>query len=120
MEGDLHEFRFTEDGTALITVYDVHPANLTAFGGSQSGYILDSLFQEINIETGELIFQWRASEHYSLADSYHFVDGRGSCGDPWDFFHINSVEKDPWGNYLVSARYVRTITYINGTTGSVI
>ena len=120
MEGDLHEFRFTEDGTALITVYDVHPANLTAFGGPQNGYILDSLFQEINIETGELIFQWRASEHYSLADSYHFVDGRGSCGDPWDFFHINSVEKDPWGNYLVSARYVRTITYINGTTGSVI
>lgn len=38
-EGDLHEFRFTKDGTALITVYDVYPADLTAFGGSQNGCI---------------------------------------------------------------------------------
>ena len=94
----------------MITVYDVYPADPTAFGGSQNGCIWDSLFQEINIENGELIFQLRASEHYNLTDSYHSVDGRGSRGDPWDFFRINSVEKDQWGNCLASARYVRTLT----------
>ncbi|XTI86082.1 hypothetical protein V2W45_1466864 [Cenococcum geophilum] len=97
-ESDLHEFRFTEDGTALIAVYDVYPADLTVFGGSQNGCIRDSLFREINIENGELIFQLRALEHYTLTDSYHSVDDRGSRGDPWDFFRIA----------------------INGTTGSVI
>ncbi|RKU41354.1 hypothetical protein DL546_001801 [Coniochaeta pulveracea] len=33
---------------------------------------------------------------------------------------MNSVDKDAAGNYLVSARYTRSLTYINGTNGEVI
>jgi hypothetical protein len=32
-------------------------------------YIWDSLFQEIDIETNELLFQWRASDHYSMDEN---------------------------------------------------
>lgn len=31
--------------------------------------LLDSLFQEIDPRTGELVFSWRASEHYRIEDS---------------------------------------------------
>lgn len=31
--------------------------------------LLDSLFQEIDPRTGELVFLWRASEHYGIEDS---------------------------------------------------
>jgi len=128
LRGDLHEFRFTENGTALITSYDVQPADLSAVkdkegsdGDPKDGYIWDSLFQEIDIETGELLFQWRASEHYEFEESYQGVGGRGGTQTyPHDYFHINSVYKDPWGNYLVSSRYMHTLTYINGTDGEVI
>ncbi|KAF2195858.1 hypothetical protein K469DRAFT_616722 [Zopfia rhizophila CBS 207.26] len=120
LAADLHEFRFTDAGTALITVYDVQPANLTPRGGSPDGYIWDSIFQEIDIETGKLLFQWRASEHFDLAESYHALGNRGSKGNPWDFFYINSVEKDPWGNYLISSRYTHTVSYIDGRSGDVI
>jgi len=29
----------------------------------------------------------------------------GTSGDPWDWFHLQSVEKDVKGNYLVASRY---------------
>jgi hypothetical protein len=44
----------------------------------------------------------------------------GSKGRPWDFYHINTVDKDPAGNYLVSGRLTRSIIYIIGTSGDII
>lgn len=38
----------------------------------------------------------------------------------WDFFHINSVDKDGRGNYLVSSRYMSCLAYIDGQTGDVL
>lgn len=38
----------------------------------------------------------------------------------WDYLHINSVDKDKHGDYLLSARHFSTIFKINGTDGSII
>lgn len=83
-------------------------------------YIWDSLFQEIDIETNELLFQWRASDHYSINETFKAIGGAGTLNEPFDWYHINSVEKDEFDNYLVSARYTHTVTYINGTSGDII
>lgn len=112
LEGDLHEFNIVDD-TALVTIYDVIPANLSAIGGPESGWVYDGLFQEFNIETGELLFEWRASEYYRIDETYAELKSRGSDQDSaFDFFHINSVNKDNEGNYYISSRYMHTITCI--------
>ncbi|RDW87864.1 hypothetical protein BP5796_03558 [Coleophoma crateriformis] len=121
--GDLHEFRITKDGTAMLTVYDVVPS-AEDFRGRSKGYLWDCLLQEIDIETGELLFQWRATDHYKVSDSERYLFG-GLAGDgskraPFDYFHMNSIDKDKKGNYLVSARFTCSVTYINGTTGEII
>lgn len=56
----------------------------------------------------QVMFQWRASEHFDFHDVYVGVN-EASREDPWDFFHINMVEKDSDGNYLVSTRYAAPI-----------
>lgn len=38
----------------------------------------------------------------------------------WDWFHINSVEKDESGNYLISSRWMHAVYYINGTSGDIL
>lgn len=116
LDGDLHEFQLTENGTALLTAYFSKPADLSAYG-IKDGLLWDSGFQEIDLETGELLFEWRASDHYLPTDSlapYEAYQGA------WDFYHINSVSKDVHGNYLVSSRYVCATSYISGTTGEVL
>lgn len=43
-----------------------------------------------------------------------------NSSDAWDYFHINSVDKDADGNYLISARDACAVHKVNGTDGSII
>ncbi|KAK3669909.1 hypothetical protein LTR78_010220 [Recurvomyces mirabilis] len=137
---DLHAFTITADDTALLSVYKVtqvdlstvpayiepsnhpapaQPARVPPPLGPPDGWIWESMFQEIDIETGELLFEWRASEHFEYTASYDPMKS-ATEEESWDWFHINSVEKDNRGNYLISARHLRTIAYIDGKTGDVL
>ncbi|CRG89960.1 UPF0182 protein [Talaromyces islandicus] len=119
--GDLHDFQITENGTALVTIYDTKAADLSSIGGPEFGYIYDGIFQEIDIATGELVFEWRMSEHFALNSSYEPLNGKGVDRDrAYDLFHLNSVEKDHLGNYIISARHSRAIVNIDSQTGEVL
>lgn len=118
--GDLHDFRITPQGTAMFTVYEIVERDLTSLGKPFGGPVWDCLIQEIDLATGELIFQWRALDHYNLTDTYRDIGGDGEDGRAFDFFHMNSISKDLKGNYLTSSRYMHSITYIDGKTGEVI
>jgi hypothetical protein len=114
MRGDFHEIKLTANGTALVTIYETSPADLSSAGISGQGWINDGLFQEIDIESGNVLFEWRASDHYAFQDSFeHVPSSTGSNPNkPWDFFHINSIDKDENGNYYVSSRFMHSITCI--------
>ncbi|KAL3423470.1 F-box domain-containing protein [Phlyctema vagabunda] len=116
LNGDLHEFSITKNGTAMLTVYNDIELDCTSIGIDGKCWIDDCLFQEVDIETGDLVFQWRASEHFGLDEGFR---GRGKDGltkeTAFDFFHINSIDKDPWGNYIISSRYMHAITCISPT-----
>lgn len=43
-----------------------------------------------------------------------------SSSDAWDYFHLNSVDKDDEGNYLISARNYAALFKVSGATGKVI
>lgn len=123
---DLHEFILTPEGTALIVVFepirfDVRPAG-REFDDVWNQVMWDCLIQEVAIASKEVVFEWRASEHLDIAESYHGVVDRadGTPEHPYDPFHFNSVDKDDLGNYLVSARYSHAIYYISGSTKEVI
>lgn len=118
LHGDVHDFKITDQGTALMTIYEIVETDLTPAGKSGKGWIYDGLFQEIDIETGELLFQWRASDYYGLDDSLFAIKDKGSAPNnahAYDYFHINSVDKRADGTYLVSSRYMHSVTCISST-----
>lgn len=119
---DLHELTITPQGTALMTVYQAYPVRQPGiFKLTDTVWIWDCLFQEVDIVTKELVFQWRASDHHSLNETYRPPGRDGVTNEhPWDWYHINSIQKDELGNYLISARATSTITYINGISGDII
>ncbi|KAF1353336.1 ASST-domain-containing protein, partial [Delphinella strobiligena] len=117
---DIHECQLTDDGTALLTAYLPISYDLSAYNITD-GWLADSMFQEVDITTGDVLFSWSASDHFELNASYADPGSTGgSEDDAYDFFHINSIEKDASGNYLISGRHVHTLSYINGTNGEVI
>ena len=119
IRGDLHAFTINDDDTAIYTGYQVVKHDLSEVGRSKESYIWESLFQELDIKTGNVLFEWRASEHFSFLDVY-VKPNKAEKFDPWDFFHINMVEKDADGNYLVSTRYGRCVVYIDGKSGDIL
>lgn len=118
-----HEVYLTSWGTFLGLVYDPVPANLSAVGGPEDGWIRDGVVVEINIETNELLFVWRASDFIPIEDSYAPIEsarsGFGNSSESgWDYVHLNSVAELN-GNIVVSSRHTFQAIYIDRQTGGV-
>lgn len=123
LHGDVHDFKITDEGTALMTIYEFVELDITASGKPGKGWVYDGLFQEIDIATGDLLFQWRASDYYGVGDSYFGIGDKGGAptkSEAYDYYHINSIEKRADGTYLVSSRYMYSVTCISAATGEVL
>jgi hypothetical protein len=118
LQADLHEFALTPQGTALITAYDPIRCNLTEAHGSANGALTDSLFQEIDVRTGLVMYQWTSLDHVALGESYeHAINS--STSSPFDFFHLNSVSVDRDGSILISSRNTWTVYDLSPSTGQI-
>jgi hypothetical protein len=118
LSADQHEFRLTDKGTALITVYNAVPYDLTKYGGPANGQVYDGIVQEIDIASGKVLWQWNSLDHVPLSESYIPVPADPS--KPWDYFHLNAVNPDTDGNLLVDGRGTSTVYKVNHKTGSII
>lgn len=124
----MHEFMLLPDGkTALMTQFIRSAYDLCNWGICNGlGYINEGAFQEVDVETGKAIFEWRSLDHVDTSESYigpgtTEISGTGrEAGLPWDYFHINSVDKNADGDYLISARHTSCIYKISGKDGHVI
>lgn len=111
---DLHEFSITARNSAFTTAYLSMRADLRSVGGSRSGVLIDAVLQEVDIPTGLVKFEWHANGHIKLTDSYRAVK------NPWDAYHINSIQEGPNGNLLLSFRNTSAIYEIDRRTGSIV
>src|SRR5215203_2111188 len=117
-QGDLHEFLITPQGTALLTAYNPVPADLSALGGPKYGAVWEGIAQEVNIEPGEVIFEWHSLEHVGIDESY--LDPPSDPRHSYDYFHINSIGVDYDGNLLVSARNTWSVYKVERKSGEVL
>jgi len=112
--GDLHEFLLTDRGTALLTSYRVLPHDLRSVGGAQDGNIQDALFQEVDVATGRVLFEWHSLDHIPISESYWPLTAN------WDYVHLNSIDVDHDDNLLVSSRNTHTVYKLDRRTGEII
>ena len=118
LNADAHEFLLTPQGTALITVYDVVPADLSSVGGAKNAQVWEGSIQEIDVSTGKVIFEWHSVGKVGFDESYWSVPDSSTAA--WDYIHINSLAIDDDGNLLLSARHTSTVYKLDRRTGEVI
>ena len=117
-EMDAHEFELTDRGTALVMAYVPVPWDTSAVGGRRDGIVEDCVIQEIDVETGALLFEWHALGSIGLGESYRPAPTKpGQFHDP---YHFNSLQLTPDGDYLVSARHTSALYKIDGETGAIV
>jgi hypothetical protein len=118
LRGDLHEFSITPQDTALLTAYSATRADLSPIGGPSDAPVWDGMAQEIDLATGEVLFEWRSLDHVGVAESY-----RPPPEDPdvaLDYFHINSIEVEPDGNFLIDAKGTYAVYKVDRESGEVL
>ena len=116
--GDHHEFLISPQDTALITVYSPVPRDLSSIGGLKNDNVWQGMVQELDIDSGEVLFEWHSLDHVGLAESYATVSQDGSPG--FDYFHINSIDVDHDNNLLVSPRETFAVYKIDRKSGEII
>lgn len=102
---------------AWVTAYKNVPMNLTRYGGSANGVVLDSAVQEYNLKTGQLLYTWDAlnpggTPNVPLSQSKQ----KAFPGVPWDAYHINGIQLSGNETFLVSLRNTWSAYLVNRLT----
>jgi hypothetical protein len=118
LSADGHEFLITPQDTALILSYTTATANLSSIGGPSDQTVINGVVQEIDIATGQVLFQWNSEDHVPFSQSEQPLPASPST--PWDWFHINAVKLDTDGNLLIDARDTWTTYKVDRHNGNII
>src|SRR5215217_3952321 len=116
--GDHHEFLISPQDTALILIVNPVPWDLSSIGGLKNDRVWQGIVQELDIDSGEVLFEWHSLDHVGLDETYATVSQDGSPG--FDYFHINSIDVDHDNNLLVSAREPFAVYKIDRNSGEII
>ncbi len=116
LEADLHDFQITSGGTAYITAYNPIRCDLSSAGGPRNGVLIDTAVQEIDMRTGLVRWEWHSLDHVAVNES----ETSPPASTPWDWFHLNSIDPQPDGNVLISARSTWAAYEIQGGSGDIL
>ena len=110
LDMDLHEFLLTNQGDAYVTA-----ASRVRVPGIRRP-VVDAVVQEVDVQTGLVLFEWHALDHIPLGQSYFTANQTGINYDP---YHLNSVSLDPDDSLLVSMRNTSGVYEVDHQTGKV-
>jgi hypothetical protein len=122
-------------GNIWVTVYrNVPGQDLSPYGGSASGIVYDSGVQEYSVKTGKLLYTWDAlnpggTPNVPLSESEQPAPPPVAAANPWDAYHINSVQllpnneilvslRNTWAAYLINTKTNQTIWTLGGKASS--
>ena len=121
---DHHEY-LEFDGARMMLSYPIVDGPAPLFGGTNR--FADGVIQEVSNIDGAEAWRWDMSVHFDPALApfpINFGPGypQAIAGfpDAWDVFHINSVDRQPDGDYVVSARHFESIFRVDRSTGDVL
>jgi hypothetical protein len=114
---DLHEFELSASGTtAWLTAFNTIGWNLKSDGGPQNGAVLDGIVQQVDIATGNVLFEWHSLDHVPLGLSSTAY----AASTAYDYFHVNGIDPVGSGTVLISSRNTSTVYAVAKATGTVL
>ena len=127
---NMHDFNVIANGTralVLTKVFEnatIEESHAIGFEGNCTAKWQG--FKELDLATSKPVFEWSAHGHIGLEEST-FRKGslekmcNGNLGKGgWDILHLNSIDKFPDGDYLVSSRHTDALYKVSHLNGSIV
>ena len=109
-------------GRAMLSYPLVAGQDLSALGAGYSATdtLVDGVIRELDMN-GVLLWDWSTLNHFDGDESlfplrYPYP---GQPGDVADVFHINSIDREPDGDYIVGARHLDAAFRVDHGTGDI-
>lgn len=118
LQADLHDFRLEPRGVAYVTAFNPIRCDVSSVeSGTRDGVILDNAIQEVDVKTGLVRWEWHSLDHVAVTES---ETASPKTSAPWDWFHLNSIDVEPGGDLLISARSTWAAYQLQGGSGQVL
>ncbi|KAF4635237.1 hypothetical protein G7Y89_g2870 [Cudoniella acicularis] len=119
---DIHEFRLLDHGrTALVAKYRPIRYDFGVAPNPQGLQVVEEgVFEEIDLQSDKAIFEWASLDHVTPDGAERPIQFENGQDPSHDYLHINSVDKNSDGDYLVSARHVSAVYKVSRVDGSII
>lgn len=117
-ETDEHDIKFLRNGNVLLIGRENKIVDMSLFvdGGSKNASVVTNVIQEQD-KNKNVLFEWKSYENYKFTDAGTQVN---LLDQAFVHAHINSVDEDLDGNFIISSRNLNEITKIDRTTGKII
>ncbi|KNG87975.1 hypothetical protein ANOM_004562 [Aspergillus nomiae NRRL 13137] len=119
---DIHEFNILDDGkTAMAITYREHEIALdTQDRPGEHTYVLSGGFVQIDLSSEKINYVWDGVDKVALSESVTVNQETPPVGPPgWDYVHLNSIDKNDDGDYIISYRFTNTIYMVSGKDGNI-
>ncbi|KAK5168356.1 uncharacterized protein LTR77_006926 [Saxophila tyrrhenica] len=123
---NMHDFTVVDDGERALTLSHV-PGKSTIGQSKAVGFDGNCSagwegFNELRVEDSELLFEWSARDWLGLDETMFIPDTTidERCTHSWDILHLNSVDKAPDGDYVISSRHMNAIYKISHVDGHIV
>ncbi|MFI5282102.1 MAG: aryl-sulfate sulfotransferase [Candidatus Dormibacterales bacterium] len=118
---DFHELHQMPNGDLMMLSSPLKSdVDLTPLGFSSSATIIDCVIQEVR-PNGQLVWEWRASDHISPGESTHPLTMTVNGQSVYDIFHCNSIDTDTTlDRVLLSSRHTDAVYLIDKASGKII
>ena len=118
-----HEFVISGNNAWVTAYKNLRNVDLSAYGGSSSGTLLDSAVQEYDLRTGQLIYSWDAynpggTPNIPLSES-KATPAPANANVPWDAYHLNSIQLAGNGDFLTSMRNTWAAYLVNKASNQI-
>jgi hypothetical protein len=118
LPADLHDFQLAPHGVAYTTAFNPVRCDVSSVeSGTHNGVVLDNAVQEIDVKTGLVRWEWHSLDHVAVSESETAAPKNSA---PWDWFHVNSIDVEPSGNLLTSARNTWAVYQLQAGSGAVL
>ena len=100
--------------------YPIRTDGTLPFGAPSDTYS-DGVIQEID-GAGTLLWEWEMHQHFDPESStfpQNFESTPGFAGTGWDVFHINAVDREDDGDYVVTVRHMDGVFRVDRATDQV-
>jgi hypothetical protein len=116
---DDHDLQVLEDGRYLVIGLRSQTVDMSRYlvGGAVNATVYETALQAFTA-AGEMILQFRAWDHYAVSDIDPAVED--PTASTVRFPHLNSVDVDDDGHFLLSCRHLSEVTKIDRDTGEVL